>query len=150
MRPDNIRQAITIFIRWQNPETGLVKPFRRVLTNCFVSEQGNQIAERTGIVLNQALFAQVFLQNGVKYFPLHEWRGFSEEELDGKWSVDELSPQSIFVPYIVGHEFDFGSVSQITTQENAFINSTPNAKRIAKIEPNMRGTERSRHVVLRC
>ena len=146
----NVRQSATLYIRWQNPISGLIKPFRRVLTNVFVSEQGNQIAQRTGIVLNQALFAQIFLQPDLIYVPLDEWNKLSEDAIDGKYSLDVISPQSIFVPYEVSNEFDFDSLSEITQAENIFVNKTPGARRIASIEDNRRGTQRAQHIMIRC
>lgn len=149
LRPPGIRQTVTIYTRWLNQGANLWKPFRRVLHNVFMAEEGNTIARQTGIVLNQSFFYQCFLEHGIEYVPLHVWLELSEPELAGKWSADFVSPASIIVDHEVDHEFNFMSSGQLTIAENTFVNNTPGASRIAKIEPNDRGTQRARHILIR-
>lgn len=149
MRPDNIRRSIVIYCRWQNPDNGLIKPFRRVLTDVFYSEQKNTIAQKTGIVLNESIFCQIFNQPDLAYVPLHEWQKLSGNELDGKWTVDIVPPQSFIVPFIIEHEFEWGDSAAITRREDTFINATPGANRIASMEDNRRGSERAQHISMR-
>ena len=135
MRPYN-RQAITLYVRWQNPISGLVKPFKRILTNCYYTEQSGVIADRTGIVLKNATFIQVFNQPDLKYIQLHEWQSLSESELNGKWTIELGATASFIVPYIVDHDFHFANISQVTQLENIFINNTNDARRIADKNDN--------------
>lgn len=147
----NIRRAITIYTRWTNPISGLTKPFRRVLSNCFISDQENTIAERTGIVLSQSTFLQVFLQPDLIYIPFSEWQELAEDELDGKWSVELGTINSFIVDFVTDYDFNFASNATTTQLESAFINANrPNAKRIASIETNLRGSKLAQHISLRC
>jgi len=149
MRPDNIRRSMTIYCHWTNPDNGLVKPFRRVLTNAFFSDQGTIITAKTGIVINNGSFAQIFEQHDLTFVPFHEWHKLSENELSDKWTIELGTTPSIIVNHVSEHEFDFDSLAEITRQENAFINSTPGAARIQGFDNNLRGTERARHIYLR-
>ena len=149
LRPPNVRRPVTIYCRWQNPDTGLVKPFRRVLRNVYFSEESNSVALKTGMIVKELLFLQCFLDPGMSYVPVHEWNGLTEAGLDGKWTADDMQPQSIVVPYETNHEFDWGDDDDVTDAENAFVTATPGALRVQKVEPRLIGTERAQHVSLR-
>ena len=148
-RPQNIRRAITIYCRWTDPGTGEIKPHRRVLRNVFFSEESNHVALKTGATVKEMLFLQCFLEPGMAYVPIHEWVNLTEVGLEGKWTADDMQPQSIIVPYETGHEFGWGDDDAVTDAENKFAAATPGALRIQKVEPRLIGTARAQHVSLR-
>ena len=112
-------------------------------------EQENTILRQTGVLLKESAYVQCFLEDDSLYVPLREWCRLSEIELDGKWTVDILSPQTIVVDQITEYEFEWGTSAEITAAENQFINETPGALRIVSLEDNRRGTSRAQHILLR-
>ena len=149
MRPPGVRRPVTIYCRWENPDTKLIKPFRRVLRNVFFSEESNSVALKTGVIVRELLFLQCFLEPGMEYVPIHEWNKLTEPELEGRWTADDTGPQSIIVPYEMGFEFGWAAEDDIIKPENDFAARTPGALRIQKVEPRLIGTARARHVSLR-
>ena len=144
----SIRKPITLYCRGWNA-AGQVKPFRRVLHNCYYSEQGNTIASRTGVVLNQSFFCQIFIAPDYKYIPFAEWDKLPEADYVGKYTVELGATASFIVPTISEYEFSWGTLSTITTLENAWINAN-GGKRIASIEDNFRGSADVQHLSVRC
>ena len=144
----SIRKPITLYCKGWNA-AGQVKPFRRVLHNCYYSEQGNMIASRTGVVLNQSVFLQIFLDPDFVYVPFAEWDKFTETEYAGKWSIELGTTASFFVPTVSEYEFSWGTLSTLTTAENVWINAN-GGKRIANIENNFRGNADVQHLSVRC
>ena len=151
---ERIRRTITIYTRWTNPVTGLTKPFRRVLTQVHIEESSNTVARQTGNILAQSRFFQVFNQPNLEYVPLHVWRNLSENDLSGRWSIDDRpSMQSIVVDHESDVEIDWGTLQQVTNDENRhFITvqtAIPGASRVTRVEPAMRGSPRAQHITLR-
>ena len=150
-RPPNIRRPITIYTRITNTLTNQARPIRRVLHNVFWAGESNNAALNTGQILNQSLFIQCFIEDNLEYIDIHEWAKLSELDIEGKWSVDDRPQlQSIVVPYIVEHEFSWGTVSQTTSSESNFIHDNPGTLRVAKVEPRLIGTPRVHHISIRC
>ena len=151
MRPDNIRRSVTLYTRWTNTISNMTKSFRRVLTNVYFEESSNVVAQRTGNILNQDAFYNIFVQDDLIYVPIHEWIELPESELDGKFSIDNVpATQSFIVPYVIEREFSFSGITQALQQENAFITTTPGVKRISKLNDNRRGTFRAQYLSVRC
>jgi hypothetical protein len=149
-RPANTRQTITLWIKWLNPTTGLVKPYRKVFKDCFVSYERASVVARTGITPDYDVAVQIFKQKDFNFLPLHEWAKLEELELDSYWSADVVanSPPSVVALFESDREFNPNTLAAITTQENAFISQTPNTFRAHRIEDNMKGTPNAQHILL--
>lgn len=119
------------------------------MTNVYFDDQENIIAERTGVVLNQSHFFQIFIQPDLVYVPLHKWRELSENELDGKWTVELGTTPTIIVTDVTDYEFNFDTLANITNAERDFLLDTPDAMRIASIDANLHGTRMSQHISVR-
>jgi len=153
LRPPNIRRTVTIYCRYFDPATNFVRPLRRILTNVFYPEKQSTISAQTGVVSPQSAFYQVFSEPNMEYIPIWQWEEISNKEeaeaLDGKWTVSLGAAASFIVPRKVDFEFNFMTPDQITNIENAFVNSTPGAGRIASIDDNRRGSPLAEHLYLR-
>ena len=144
----NIRQSVTLYCRgWNN--SNQVRPFRRVLQNAVFMEQENTIASKTGIVLNQSIFFMIFSDPEYEYIPFAEWDKLTESQYAGKWTVELGQTASFIVPFVSTHEFNWGTQSNISSLENAFINAN-GARRVAGLEDNRRGSKKVQHLSLRC
>ena len=145
----NIRQSITVYARWLNPESGLIKPVRCVLHNAVWMEQGATITRQTGNVVQESTFIQVFYNlEGRQYIAPHLWKKLTESELDRYWTAN-LRELSFAVPWASEYEFPYMDEREVAPGENNWIQDNPGAIRISAAEDNIRGTDRAKHILLR-
>ena len=137
--PDAVR-TITIYPRYINQLTNIVKPLRRVLYNCSWEDKGADIILNTGQIVKDTIFIRIFDNtSGSIYLPPHEWNKLSESELDGYWTADLTLTSR---PLIVGHESEFEftaeTSTQVTAQENTFRRENPDTALVSQISVNQK------------
>jgi len=122
MLPSDATRTITIWPRWQNPISQLIKPMRRVLYFCSWHERSISTALQTGNVLRVPAVIRVFDEaSGLVYVPPHIWDDMTENELEGYWTCDiSQSAKPLIAPFESEHEFAWGTSAQVTTAENNF------------------------------
>lgn len=126
--PSSISFPITLYVRYTDPITGLIKPIRCVLENCFYHDKAEEIRETSGVVITRAATVHIphpKENTGRQYLDPEAWAKLSADEAEsGKyWSYDPTLAGNLpwFVPDIIYHEFPWGTVSQIVTLENRFL-----------------------------
>ena len=136
-------RPITLYSRWTHTTSSpaVIVPVRRVLKKCRYTDLRADTAIRTGIILQQAISIQVYLQDDLEYIPFNEWRllKHDEGETDGYFSFEiGGSNNSIVFLGETSHEFREGLLSDVAAQEVAFINAQrPNALRISDFQDNV-------------
>lgn len=154
--PIEISAPITLYVRYKNISTGEVKPIRCVLQNCFQHDKAEEIRTNTGAQLSRASTVHIphpRENTGRKYLTPEEWYTLSVYEAESGlyWSYDPklVSTLPIYVPEAIDFEFEWGTESSVTIQENNFIASHRNAFRTIGMDNFVYGSHELRHHMLR-
>lgn len=144
------REPCTIFIKYRNilvPSQFIV--VKRVLLNCFVTQDQNEIVRLTGNIPNINLMVQVFDDGITKYIDPYVWSNSAIEDLTDKWTSSNLETDFPILTRGIS-EFEFPKTwTSSGTDETLFIRNTPNTSRVARADDHRRGTTKSQFILLR-